>query len=102
MQVKTQVVFIRHEDKLNILSKVFSHKGSDLNDDHGLRIKKVAIQPDSLYYSWGNARNGKLGISDNFTQDSVKSLPYFYIDDSLELMNDDLEAFRIEMGLSKE
>jgi len=97
-----QVVFIRHEDKVNLLEKLFPVRGSEINEDHGLRIKSASVEGDSLLYSWGNARNGKLGLSDNYTQDYIKNIPFFYIDDSLEQMNDDLEAFKMELGITKD
>ncbi len=31
----------------------------------GLRMRDIQIEPDSLCYSWGSGKNGKLGISSN-------------------------------------
>jgi alpha-tubulin suppressor-like RCC1 family protein len=43
-----------------------------------------SIQPDSLLYSWGNAKQGKLGISDNYFADMAEGENHsqFYLDDN--------------------
>jgi hypothetical protein len=43
-----------------------------------------SIQSDSLLYSWGNAKQGKLGISDNYFADLAEGENHtqFYMDDS--------------------
>jgi len=59
-------MFIRYEDKQEVISKIFKGKGSENKLILGLRIKDVKIETDILPYSWGNASNGKLGISDDY------------------------------------
>ena len=77
------VLFIRHEDKLEILSKS-QYTGSEERELNGLRVKGVTLEPDSLLYSWGSAANGKLGISDNYYADFENdSLSQFFQEDSL-------------------
>ena len=52
---------------------------------NGLRIKDVKIQADALPYSWGNASNGKLGISDDYVKEFYQeNLNQFYTEDTLE------------------
>ena len=43
-----------------------------------------SIQPDSLLYSWGNAKQGKLGISDDYFADMAEGENHsqFYLDDN--------------------
>lgn len=62
------MLFIRYDDKLNLLNKA-GYTGCDSKYLGGLRVKCVSLEPDSLLYSWGSAANGKLGISDNYYQD---------------------------------
>lgn len=62
-----QIFFIKHEDKELVLSHLFEGKGSDHHQVEGMRVKNVSLEPDTMIYSWGNAKNGKLGISDNYT-----------------------------------
>lgn len=60
-----------------------------------MRIKNVSLEPDTMIYSWGNAKNGKLGISDNYTQDfDDDKLNQFYIDDNLEQNQDDFDYYK--------
>lgn len=92
--VKTLVVFIRAEDKAIIISKLFSGKGSEYKQVEGMRVKEVELFPDTLLYSWGCAKDGKLGISKNYTKDFDDSLlAHFYIDDKIEQNSDDFEQF---------
>jgi len=32
-----------------------------------MRVKEVEMMPDTMLYSWGNAKDGKPGISKNYT-----------------------------------
>lgn len=64
----TFVLYIRHDDKLNIFNKS-GYEGCDSKYSSGLRVKSVGLEPDMLHYSWGSAANGKLGISDNYYAD---------------------------------
>ena len=59
-----------------------------------MKVRSVELNPDTLLYSWGNARDGKLGISDNYaTEFDQDQLPRFYLDDKIEQNNDDFETF---------
>ena len=51
----------------------------------GLRVKNLVIQPDSLPYSWGNASNGKLGLSDDYVKEFYADNLYkFYSDENYD------------------
>ncbi len=55
-----------------------------------MRVKSVTLEPDTMVYSWGNAKDGKLGISDNYTVDfEEEKLNQFYVDDGLESNQED-------------
>ena len=94
-QIPAQIFFIRYEDKELVLQHLFEGKGSDHHQVEGMRIKNVSLEPDTMIYSWGNAKNGKLGISDNYTQDfDDDKLNQFYIDDNLEQNQDDFDYYK--------
>jgi len=52
-----------------ILKHLFEGNGADYHQVEGMRVKDVSLEPDTMVYSWGSAKNGKLGMSDNYTQD---------------------------------
>lgn len=94
---------MRAEDKKNLLENVFLQKGSELSDNHGLRLKRAEIENDSLLYSWGNSANGKLGISDNLHQLYEEDcLAGFYCSDDLQCHSDDVDSYRVKMGFGKD
>jgi len=43
--------------------------------------------PDSLLYSWGSCKNGKLGISNNYYTDLAEGDLHsqFYLDDEIDI-----------------
>ena len=93
-QAKAHVFFIRHEDKEKIVSHLFTGKGADHQQVNGMKVTGVELNPDTLLYSWGSARDGKLGISDNYaTEFDLDQLPRFYLDDQIEQNEDDFETF---------
>jgi len=52
---------------------------------NGIRVKEARIEPDTLLYSWGNANEGKLGISDDYVSEFyADNLHQFYINDKIE------------------
>lgn len=77
------------------MKHLFEGNGSDYHQVEGMRVKNVTLEPDTMIYSWGNAKNGKLGISDNYTQDfEDEKLNQFYIDDNLEQNHDDFDYYK--------
>lgn len=85
----TQVLFIKYQDKLDILNQA-GYTGCDSKYLNGLRVKSLALEPDSLLYSWGSAANGKLGISESYFQDFENDVfNKFYMEDNLDEIKDD-------------
>jgi hypothetical protein len=85
---------VRYEDKQKIINNIQLNKDSDVRTSEHLKITSIDLNPDTLLYSWGCARDGKLGISDNYaTEFDQDLLPRFYLDDKIERNNDDLENF---------
>lgn len=102
-QAKAHVFFIRHEDKEKIISNLFTGKGADYKQVHGMKVTSVELNPDTLLYSWGSARDGKLGISENYaTEFDQDQLPKFYLDDKIEQNNDDFETFLSKKNINTE
>ena len=78
-------MFIRHEDKVNVINQLFTGKGSNYRALEGFRIKDAKIEADSLLYAWGNAKNGKLGICDDYVKEYYNdNLQRFYTDDNVD------------------
>ena len=95
------VVFIRIEDKEKIIQKLYTGRGSEYRQVEGMRVKDVQLQPDTLLYTWGSAKDGKLGISKNYTSDFDNgALSHFYIDDKIEQNSDDFEQFVANKNLN--
>ena len=87
-------MFIKHEDKQQIIDHLFAGKGKDYHQVDGVKVKCAELNPDTLLYSWGSASNGKLGISNNYAHDFDQDLlPKFYLDDKIEQNSDDFETF---------
>ena len=59
------ILFVKHEDKQKLLDNLYFGKGSTQRVKNILSIS-AEINPDSLLYSWGSSRYGKLGISENY------------------------------------
>jgi len=58
-------MMIPHEQKQSILSHLYQGTGRNHSIVPGFRVSSE-ITTDTLLYSWGNAKNGKLGISNNY------------------------------------
>jgi alpha-tubulin suppressor-like RCC1 family protein len=63
-------MLIRNEDKINLVSRIFKGKGRRHQLIQGLTLS-ASLAPDTLLYSWGSAKNGKLGISNNYFSDLI-------------------------------
>ena len=75
----TLVLFVQKSDKLALIEEIFTGRGSDHHLIAGLKLKKAELMQDNLLYSWGCARNGKLGLADNFMGEyDSDNLPEFY------------------------
>lgn len=66
------ILFVRYEDKVAFIEAITSKNGVIPVDALGATIA-ASISPDSLLYSWGNCRNGKLGISDDYFTEFVEN-----------------------------
>jgi hypothetical protein len=69
---QTVVLFIRYEDKQKVLRQFKTKHGECPIDALGSTIS-ARVFPDSLLYTWGCCKNGKLGISNNYYQDLYES-----------------------------
>lgn len=66
------VLFIRYEDKQKVLKQFRTKHGEYPIDALGSTIS-ASFVPDSLLYTWGSCKNGKLGISNNYYHDLFES-----------------------------
>lgn len=92
MYQQTVVLFIRHEDKQKVLKQFRTKHGEYPIDALGSTISASAL-PDSLLYTWGCCKNGKLGISNNYYHDLYESenhMQFFKSDKSLRVERSEL------------
>lgn len=68
---QTILLFVRHEDKALLLTYLFNQHGFRKATSKVVKISGRLV-PDTLLYSWGSVKNGKLGLSDNYHQDFVE------------------------------
>jgi len=59
------VFMIPHEGKQQVLNNLFKGTGKNHQVVEGIKVS-ATMSPDTLLYSWGNSRQGKLGISNNY------------------------------------
>lgn len=86
----TLVLFVQNPDKIALLEEIFTGRGSDHRLLDGLKLKKAELAADVLLYSWGCARNGKLGLTDNYMGEyDSDNLPEFYQRNDLSTAVDD-------------
>ena len=94
------VLFIRQQDKQMIINQIFEGKGAEHHLLPGFRLSGMEMEPDSLIYSWGNAKDGKLGISENYVADFENDLIQpFQISDNLDTSSSDFQRFLIKKNL---
>jgi hypothetical protein len=90
-QTKLHVLFVRYEDKVKLLNSAFK-PGDELMENSGIKLKRIEVENDSLLYSWGSSRNGKLGIKDYISQDYEASvLNNFFVCDNVDQVVEDIE-----------
>lgn len=65
---KCLVLFILQEDKQMLLNEMFKGRGKTFKEVSSIKLNG-SISSDTLLYSWGNGKQGKLGISDDYFRD---------------------------------
>ena len=81
-QANFVILFTKFDEKQDLIKNMFTGKGASQRLKSNIQIN-AEINPDSLLYSWGSTRFGKLGISDNYFSDfgEGENHAQFYLND---------------------
>lgn len=69
------ILFVRQEDKQELLSRVFKRDRKKITELTKVKIN-LSLSPGTLVYGWGAANKGKLGLSDSLS--TLKRMPAFH------------------------